>query len=256
MPFKILDHLNKLQADGGRQIPSQGSYRCPVCGAHNFKVDLKSGKYSGFGCDCTKTAAGKRQVFKAITASIWDKPHRPKQKQVWTYTDWDGTPLIEVHRTDDDKGKRQIWQNSLIAGKSPKDLEYRCAPYRWQDCQHALEAGADVVFWGEGEPCAEALWQLGIPATTTIRDSSGYHSESYCGLFPGDKLIICPDQDHQGLKYAEAITADYPEARWLYANPASLSQSDPNLKTWLKRQGQIKKASMAAATTQGGRHES
>lgn len=35
-----------------------------------------------------------------------------------------------------------------------------------------------------------------------------------------------------------------------------LSQSDPNLKTWLKRQGQIKKASMAAATTQGGRHES
>ncbi|MDB9529077.1 VapE family protein [Oscillatoria sp. CS-180] len=221
MPFNILEHLSKLQPDGGHQTPSQGSYQCPVCQAPNFKVDLRTGKYSGFSCTCTKTAAGKRQVREAIAPTLWEKPHRPRQKQTWSYTDWNGTPLINVHRTDNGDGKRRIWQQSLIPDTSPKDLEQQCVPYRLHDCQKALAKGAEVVFWVEGEPCAEALWQLGIPATTTIRGCNGYQSETHRGLFPDEKLVICPDQDLRGLKYAASIAADYPAAQWLYANPTS-----------------------------------
>jgi predicted P-loop ATPase len=221
MPFSILDYLENLQPDGGSHERYEGSYHCPICDAKNFKVDLKTGAYQGWSCSCMDTPAGRQAVRDAIAPRNWQKPARQQQKRTWTYTDFDGQPSIQVHRTDDGNGKRQIWQKSLVPGKQPKDLGRQTAPYRYLECLKALEEGAAYIFWVEGESCADALWKLGIPVTTTLRGSNGYHSSIHKGLFPQEKLVICPDQDAQGLKYAQAIAADYPEAQWLYVNPTS-----------------------------------
>ncbi len=219
--FSILDHLDVLEPDGGSETKTERSFYCPVCGADNFKVNVKNGKYYTFGCDCAQTLVGKQKIIEAIAPRTWQKPTRPQQKRQWTYCNFNGKPIIQVHRTDDGNGKRKIWQKSLVSDKKPRELEPEAAPYRFSECRQALAKGAKSVFWVEGEPCADALWELGIPATTTVRGSSGYHSEIHRDLFPQEKLVICPDQDTQGLRYAEAIAADYPEARWLYANPIS-----------------------------------
>ena len=223
-PFDIREHLEKLTPDQGSHDKSSGSYFCPVCAAKNFKVELKTGKYNSFGCDCMVTDAGRKAVREAIAPLRWQKPPRARQQRTWVYHDSQGQPLMEVHREDDGTGKRRIWQKSLQAGK-PAELKQRAYPYRYLQCLTAMQEGR-YVFWVEGEPCADALWNIGIPATTTLGGTSNYRSEQYRELFPVQtlttgKLVLCPDRDLQGLKYAEAIAADYPQAQWCYVYPDS-----------------------------------
>lgn len=62
--FSMLDHLDKLKPVEGKPA---GEYHCPLCGAENFKVNLKTGAYSGYGCGCTDTDEGRRQVRDAVS---------------------------------------------------------------------------------------------------------------------------------------------------------------------------------------------
>ena len=56
MSFDIRDFLDQLEPDGGRSDPrGDHSYQCPACGSNNFKVNVKTGKWAGFGCDCSTT---------------------------------------------------------------------------------------------------------------------------------------------------------------------------------------------------------
>ena len=224
-PFNILPYVGLLTPDDGSQTKDDRSFHCPRCDSSNFKVRLSTGKYFAYGCSCMDTRAGKREVIKAITALKWQKPTRPAQKRVFSFCDESNRPLIDVHRQDDGDGNRHIRQKSRQAGK-PAELKHRARPYRFQECLAAMLRGEDV-FWVEGEPCAEALRSLGIPATTTIGGTSNYRPEQYRGLFPEPapgigRLVLCPDRDQVGLKYMEQVTADYPWANWCYAYPASM----------------------------------
>ncbi|MEO0768649.1 MAG: VapE domain-containing protein [Cyanobacteria bacterium J06649_4] len=216
-PFNILEYLQKLNPDGGSHGKHEGSYHCPSCTAKNFKVNLNTGQYSSFGCDCMETPQGRQAVIEVLSPSTWQKPRRPKQRRSWDYKDRDGQPLLQVVRTDDGAGHRQYWQEALQEGE-PADLISLAMPYRYHDCLEAIDQ-SQLIFWVEGEPCAEALWNIGLPATTTIGGTNSYRSEQYRGLFPAESLVICPDRDQPGLKYAEAIATDYPAAQWCYALP-------------------------------------
>ena len=71
MTFDILQHLEQLKPDGGANVP-QGdhSFRCPVCGAPNFKVNVATGKWFGYGCDCSSSEDGKRKIRDALSPAI------------------------------------------------------------------------------------------------------------------------------------------------------------------------------------------
>ncbi|MEL7453190.1 MAG: hypothetical protein AAGJ50_07465, partial [Pseudomonadota bacterium] len=230
-PFNILDseHRDKLNPDGGSHGKHEGSYHCPVCDAKNFKVNLKTGQYNGYNCTCMTSKAGRQAIIDAISPSTWRKPKRLKQHRSWLYHDGQGQPLLRVHRRDEGEGNRRFWQKSIQDGE-PRDLRPFARPYQYFKCLEAIDQ-EHLIFWVEGEPCADALWNLGIPATTTISGTNSYRSEQYRDLFPAESLVICPDRDQVGLKYAEAIAADYPEAQWCYAYPTTflwqrLPQSD------------------------------
>ncbi len=93
--------------------------------------------------------------------------------------------------------------------------------YRYPEIQQAI-ANNQPIFWVEGEKVADALWSIGIAATTSIGGSNGYtHWGTYKNDLKDANLVICPDRDEVGMKYAEQVFSDFPDAKWLYAFPKS-----------------------------------
>ena len=225
--FNILDHLDKLESDGGKNDPrGDHSYKCPACGADNFKVNHRSGKYQGFNCECTN-----RQIRDAIEpprkpgGDIHQKAIRPQQSRRWDYftpvTLERSVPALTVHRTDDGNGKRKIWQQSRIDGFEPAEVGEKVLPYGIREALKALENGERWIFWVEGEPCVDALRSIGLTAITSIGGSENFRPDRDGGHIPADRICILPDQDDAGIKYAEQVAAAYPEASWCFPFPGS-----------------------------------
>lgn len=220
--FDVRDYQDRLTPDGDKK--DKHSYNCPMCGAKNFKIESKTGKYNCFSCDCMATDAGKLAMVKAISAlkpelNNWQKPARPSQKRTWIYKGFDQKPLIKVHREDFD-GSRKIWQQSLVPGvKNPREIAEAIAPYRYDDVLLA-EKYNHLLFWVEGEVAADALAKLGLCATTTIGGCENLKNVQYQNLIPGKQIVICPDRDQPGMEYAKRIHEAYPDASWGYFPPS------------------------------------
>ena len=236
--FNILDHLDQLTPDGGANNPTgDHSFHCPVCEATNFKVNLVTGKWGGFSCDCASTEAGKRRIRDAISPAVNPdaKPPRQRQERHWDYftaiTLEQGEPAITVNRWDDPdqpdgngwKNGRKINQTQRVAkgSASYQEVAAKVLPYRYAEAKKTLDDGAPFLIWAEGEPCVDAIWKLGLPAVTSIGGAGKFRPERDGGLFPADRLVVVPDRDKPGLKHAEDIAAAYPGCRWLYAFPGT-----------------------------------
>ena len=232
MTFDILQHLDSLEPDGGANDPrGDHSFKCPVCGSNNFKVNVKTGHWSTFGCDCASTEAGKRKIRDAISpakkpdSSIDTKPVRRKQRRSWDYytaiTLERNQPALTVHRTDDGNGERKIWQTSHCPPSGPKEVGAKVLPYGYAEAIEALDAGEAFVFWVEGEPCVDAFRKLGLVAVTSLGGCGNFQPDRDGGLFPSDRLVIVPDRDKAGLKYAKTVAETYAGCRWLYPFPGT-----------------------------------
>jgi CRISPR-associated protein Cmr3 len=242
--FSVLDHLDKLTPDKGSAPAGSQSFHCPVCDTKNFKVELKSGKYGTFSCDCANTEDGKRRIRNALSPAQNPnpKPLRPKGHRGWSYYDAAENYLFTVHRWDDPDGdpkwfqngrcirqsfspsiaddlSQQQWKNA--SGETPKAFRHLALPYGLKDALQALSDGAPYVFWVEGEPCVDALRKLGLYAVTSLGGAGKFDPERDGGLIPADRLVVAPDRDQCGLKHAEAVAAAYPGCQWLYAFPGT-----------------------------------
>jgi hypothetical protein len=219
--FNILTHLDKLTHQKGDK------YLCPVCGGNNLSIP-ENADTVGYRCfnGCETKA-----IREAIAPWIDRQPKttQTQQKRQRVYTDLNGKPLIRVNRTDDGQGNKKIYQEYQADGvwttKAPSDLKAKAKaavmPYRYSEVMAAAATG-QTAYWVEGEQCADALWALGLPATTSIGGSDGYKRYGdYSKVFAGVDLVIVPDRDTSGIKYADAIAQDYPQAQWLYAFPGS-----------------------------------
>ena len=81
--FNILDHWDALEPDGGRTIRGDHSFKCPACGADNFKVNISDGKWNNWNCDCSKAQI--REAISPATAISY-KQIRTKQSRSWDTT--------------------------------------------------------------------------------------------------------------------------------------------------------------------------
>lgn len=148
------------------------------------------------------------------------KKVRPKleQRQYFEYPDRDGNPLIRVVRQ---KGAeiefyQEYWIDGqwLSAGKVDDAIKAKMRAsvpvYRYHEVRAAVDRD-DPVFFVEGESAADALWDIGIAATTSIGGSKGYrHWGSYKEDLQDAKLILCPDRDKEGLAYIDEVAKDFP----------------------------------------------
>jgi predicted P-loop ATPase len=91
--------------------------------------------------------------------------------------------------------------------------------YRYADVKKAI-ANGDYIFIVDGEQCADALWALGLAATTSIGGAGKWRLTDTSDL-QGAKVVICPDRDLPGVEDAAKISQHFPGAQWLYCYPES-----------------------------------
>lgn len=213
--------------DGDCRLSPKG-WLCHITGSTHPSAGLVKGKSTIKGTD------GQTWAFTGITEDArcaMFKPDEPilqsaerasvVRERSWDYTNREGTPLIRVHRKDLSDGTKQIRQEPLVAGLMPRDLLSQVTPYRWKEADQALADGAPWVIWAEGEPCVDALWDLGLPAVTSIGGSKAFRLERDGGLLPADRVVIAPDRDKTGVEYGLKVAKAHPGCHWLLAEPTS-----------------------------------
>ncbi|WP_404789262.1 DUF927 domain-containing protein [Altericista sp. CCNU0014] len=227
MTFDIREHLAKLTPH--KETSTEHRCICPVCKGNNLTISKDSGAYQCWSGGCNPA-----DIRNAIAPLNPPKSTRPQSDRTWQYTDSEGNPLIQTRRTDDGLGKRKIWQEYRLDGQwqakateatkaSKEEAKRAVMPFNWAAVKEAI-AACEPIFWVEGEPCVEALESIGLSATTSIGGSAGYRKYGdYAQIFRGATLVICPDRDTSGMKYALEVAKDYPDAQWLYAFPDSPS---------------------------------
>lgn len=132
-----------------------------------------------------------------------------KKHTIYEYLDGDGNPHHLVYRMDLKEGRKIPMQfhwdgNAYVSGKG--DLE--TIPYNAPELRRA-----ERVFFVEGEKCAAALqWDLAqnppdgeMPAVTCINCGCGAFQDEYCAWFHGKDLLIFPDNDEPGRKFAREL---------------------------------------------------
>jgi hypothetical protein len=161
---------------------------------------------------------------------------RPRQTRYWEYPARDGSPLVRVVRFDDGEGggggdkKKPAWHQERwniskiknkngwvpgIEGIAREDIPI----YRYAEIQKAIERN-ELIFIVEGEACADILWKLGLAATCNIGGSEKWRSSDTSDL-QGARIVIVPDRDQPGIKHAELLHQEFPDALWLYPFPES-----------------------------------
>jgi hypothetical protein len=122
----------------------------------------------------------------------------------YDYLDVDGTLLFQVVRYEGKQFRQRRpdgrggWIGSL--GRV-KPILYRLAEV----------AAADTVYVAEGEKDVENLRKLGLVATTSPMGASNWRAEYADGL-AGKHVVVLPDNDDAGRKYAAAVASSVRDA--------------------------------------------
>ena len=159
------------------------------------------------------------------TSAQSEKPARPQQRQDFFYPTRKGQPLVRVTRVDRGSGTKFFVQyhwdgQRWMKGLTPA-VRKQVPIYRYAEVKRAISAG-QAIWMVEGEGCADALWNIGIP-TTTLGGSKKYRSYgNYAQDLEGVRLVLCPDRDQVGIAHMEEIAQDFPDAQWCYPYPESL----------------------------------
>ena len=216
---------------------------CPHCGKPDWCYSVgeltvcKRQEAPGSGWEITSKSDAEGTPYYAPVQE--KKAIRPKKHQHWDYTDRAGSPLIRVSRFDNGEGggfnggKKPSWGQYQWAGDKWITGTEGIAPenipiYKYSEIRKAI-AENQLIFVPEGESCADALWDLGLAATTNI-GGAGKWRPSHSEDLRGAKIVIVPDRDVPGIAHADRIAQDFPEALWLYPFPGSAWNNPPKSK--------------------------
>jgi len=108
----------------------------------------------------------------------------------------------------------------------PRELAKFVVPYRYKEALRALSDGHEYVFWVEGEKCCDALWKINLPAVSTLGGSK-FKPERDTKLFPAEKVVVVPDLDTTGVKYAKTVAHHYQGCKTLYPFPDHHKWNNP-----------------------------
>lgn len=250
------DHNKDFSAvhQNSKLVEATKSNPCIHCGKPDWCYEIgdltvcKRSAEPALGWEKTsKTDADKTPYYAPVTPK---KEVRPKAKKEFFYVDRQGLPLVKVTRIDDGKENRKFFQShwdgkSWINGLTD-EVKTKVPIYRYPQIKQAIASGKQI-FWVEGEGIADLLWELGIPATTTLGGSKGY---SKYGDYSADlkevDLVLCPDRDKPGIQYMADVAVDYPNAKWLYAPPSDFfwsrlpDKSGLDIGDWIKDGATVK----------------
>lgn len=119
------------------------------------------------------------------------------KKYTYSYYDENGTLLYYRFRIEGD-GKKTFYCEQPDGTKGIQGIERPL--YNLPDV-----IKSDVVYFVEGEKCANALIERGYCATTLDSGANSRWLSDYDKYFEGKEVIIIPDNDEPGMKYAKRI---------------------------------------------------
>jgi len=130
----------------------------------------------------------------------------PTLEQEWEYKDEAGETLFVKRRfkTNTEKGKTYSLHKVDAAGRRQGSMTgARIVPYRLPELINAREAGR-AIYLVEGEKAADALVSIGAIATTS-HAGAGHWPADITQYFAGAVVIVVPDCDAPGWKYAKRV---------------------------------------------------
>ncbi|MCX7051320.1 MAG: hypothetical protein NTV91_05765 [Proteobacteria bacterium] len=132
----------------------------------------------------------------------------PVLDREWVYVDEDGEPLFVKQRYKTGTAKGKDYKLVSIGPDGAKRYSMsgtRLVPYRFPELLNAKTAGR-TIFLTEGEKAADALVSIGVIATSA-HAGSGSWPEEITQYFAGAVVIMVPDNDLAGWKYAHKVAA-------------------------------------------------
>lgn len=116
----------------------------------------------------------------------------------WNYYDENGQVIVKVYRSDP-PGKKKVYKPFDV--KQSKFAAPEIRPL--YNIPEILKS--DKVVLVEGEKCAEVLIEKGITATTIMSGANADVKKTDWSQLKGKHIIIWPDNDEAGAKYAKNV---------------------------------------------------
>ena len=139
--------------------------------------------------------------FSTALAAIKSLSYVGTQAGSWTYHDSNGDAVAVVVRFDNADGSKEFRPVSIHGGKwhikGPKEPR---TLYRLDTV-----AGESVVYVTEGEKAADAARSIGLGATTSMGGARAPTKTDWSPV-KGKSVVILPDNDEPGAKYAETVS--------------------------------------------------
>jgi hypothetical protein len=183
-----------------------GVWFCHVC-------EFGSGGIVAFEMRLLKTKnkrRARRSIAKKLGVRLKASPHGPTTHE-HSYTDVHGEVLYIVRRYEDGSAR---FCTLAATGKWKKGLNgVKRVPYHLPELTHA-----DVVIVTEGEKKADEVSALGLrdatgkPVAVTCTGNATSWSADYLPYFQGKSVLVFPDTDEPGQRYAQAVTASFTRA--------------------------------------------
>ena len=159
------------------------------------------------------------------------KSPRKPQKRMWGYYrrgDMTQTVEVQVHREDPGDGspkriRQKKIENDFNIDMSLPDLHALLAPLYYNEVLERAKNG-EAIFLCEGESTADAIRKVGLNGTTLHKNTPPEILKEVG--FEEYQVIICPDQDQEGVKYAQKLAAVIPEAKFMHAFPGTPEWKD------------------------------
>ena len=223
MPLSMAEFLARLvnvQPHGDGRWMAQ----CPAHDDRRNSLSVKVGKkhpivvYCHAGCQRTLVLDTLHLTFADISAPSQNGPRAPRTRSApartivatYDYCGPDGALRYQVVRFDP-KDFRQRRPDPDRPGEYLWNLDgIERVPYRLDEIQGWCRMGQTTVVIVEGEKDADALWDLGIPATTNAGGAGGWGEALSRWLTAAGvrEVLVVPDNDEPGRAHAaQAIAA-------------------------------------------------
>jgi len=132
----------------------------------------------------------------------------PVLEHEWVYVDEYGDPLFVKQRFKTNTKKGKDYRQARINKDGSKSYslgDCRIVPYRLPELLNAKTAGR-AIYLVEGEKAADALVEIGAIATSAHNGSGSWPAE-ITQYFAGATVVMLPDNDLAGWKYARLVAA-------------------------------------------------
>lgn len=132
----------------------------------------------------------------------------PVLEHEWVYVDEYGDPLFVKQRFKTNTKKGKDYRQARINKDGSKSYslgDCRIVPYRLPELLNAKTAGR-AIYLVEGEKAADALVEIGAIATSAHSGSGSWPAE-ITQYFAGATVVMLPDNDLAGWKYARLVAA-------------------------------------------------